>query len=361
MRKNCWKRWMMLLVINGVMVLGLSGCGAKEEPKKAKEEAVEAVIDKIKETDEENENEELQGEKSGESFKEKNLRKNQDNGAGDSEEAAVVQGKSETEKLLEKYYEEVLLEEEGLVELPSGYEVSIKERHLETYSIGEVFLDEYGICYHAIWDYDKDEQDELLVLVLDEDSECERSKLYAKMYEVVDGEVTEAAELESFFGWMEFDTRQSTEILLRETKDWFYLAEEATGYSSIYADGSAYAMRVAHYDGKEFVVDLAKDTGYDVYGYSEKLSTFALKFGPSFRLGKPSNKWRYTITPYAGVTFYALSDGSNNDIGARDEYGTKESKFIGGCKLAAIYDWYYFSAHFSNRECGISVGFEFEL
>lgn len=258
MRKNCWKRWMMLLVINGVMVLGLSGCGAKEEPKKAKEEAVEAVIDKIKETDEENENEELQGEKSGESFKEKNLRKNQDNGAGDSEEAAVVQGKSETEKLLEKYYEEVLLEEEGLVELPSGYEVSIKERHLETYSIGEVFLDEYGICYHAIWDYDKDEQDELLVLVLDEDSECERSKLYAKMYEVVDGEVTEAAELESFFGWMEFDTRQSTEILLRETKDWFYLAEEATGYSSIYADGSAYAMRVAHYDGKEFVVDLAK-------------------------------------------------------------------------------------------------------
>ena len=106
---------------------------------------------------------------------------------------------------------------------------------------------------------------------------------------------------------------------------------------------------------------MAKDTGYDIYGYSEKLSTFALKFGPSFRLGKPSNKWRYTITPYAGVTFYSLSDGSNNDIGARDEYGTKESKFIGGCKLAAIYDWYYFSAHLSNRECGISVGIEFEL
>ena len=105
---------------------------------------------------------------------------------------------------------------------------------------------------------------------------------------------------------------------------------------------------------------MVKDTGYEVYGYSEKLSTWTLKFGPSLKIGN-SQKWKYTITPYAGIAFYSLSDGSNNDIGARDEYGNKESQFIGGCKLSAIYDWYYFSLHGSNREIGFSIGVEFEL
>lgn len=111
------------------------------------------------------------------------------------------------------------------------------------------------------------------------------------------------------------------------------------------------------YAGVDFMV---KDTGYDVYGYNEKLSTCILKFGPSFRIGR-EYKVRQTVTPYAGVAFYSLFDSSNNDIGARDEYGNKESKFVFGCKIAAICDWYYLSAHFSNRECGLSVGIEFIL
>ena len=105
---------------------------------------------------------------------------------------------------------------------------------------------------------------------------------------------------------------------------------------------------------------MAKKTGYDVYGFDEKVSTFTLKFGPSLRFGN-SKKWGYTLTPYAGAAFYTLSDTSNNGIGARDDYGTKESKFIGGCKLAVIYDWYYFSLHGSNRDIGFSIGIEFEL
>lgn len=105
---------------------------------------------------------------------------------------------------------------------------------------------------------------------------------------------------------------------------------------------------------------MVKKTGYDVYGYNEMVNTYALKFGLSLRLGN-SNKWKYTITPYTGIAFYTLSDTSNNNIEARDEYGTKESKFIGRCKITAIYDWYYFSFHASNREVGLSVGLEFEL
>ena len=136
------------------------------------------------------------------------------------------------------------------------------------------------------------------------------------------------------------------------------------GFSSQY-EGISAPSSLIHFDitlhGVYIGFDgIGKGTGYDVYGYSEKLSTYALKLGPSLRVGK-SNKWEYTINPYAGVVFYTLSDSSENDIGARDEYGVKESKFIGGCRLSAIYDWYYLSAHLSNREFGFSIGIEFEM
>lgn len=252
MRLNKYNKWLLVLAMSAVMAFGLNGCG-KEKAEVKKNEAVTETVQETTEPVETEEKVEIPEEKDAlEAALEEAAKENESKAEETSTEEI------EPDKMLEKYYEEVLLEKEGLIELPSGYEVSIKERHLEGYSIGEAYLKEYGICYHAVWDYDKDEQDEMLVLLMDEDEDYERSKMYAKMYEVIDGEVVKTAELESLFGWMEFDTRQSMEVLLRETKDWFYLAEEARGYSSIYADGSCYAIRVAHYDGNDFVVDLAK-------------------------------------------------------------------------------------------------------
>jgi len=128
------------------------------------------------------------------------------------------------------------------------------------------------------------------------------------------------------------------------------------GYTKLYKDfstqyeGISAPSDLIHFDFTLYGIYagmdvMVKDTGYDVYGYSEKLSTWVLKFGPSFSI-REGCKVRQIITPYAGVAFYSLSDTSNNDIGARDEYGTKESKFVFGCKLAAIYDWYYLGVHF---------------
>lgn len=247
------KKFLALFLCMTLAITGLTGCGDKE---KESEEAVESIEEKEEAENEADEeaSSDLQGrikEKESEESVKEDLEEVEKEEAGEKKE-------SEEDSLLESYYETILLEEEGFVELPAGYEIPIKEKHLEGYSIGEAFFQEEGICYHATWDYDKDDQDEMLVLLLEEDADYQRSKLYARMYEVINGEVVEAAELESFFGWMEFDISQSTEILLRETKDWFYLAEEAKGYSGIYSDGSCYAIRVAHYDGTDFVVDLAK-------------------------------------------------------------------------------------------------------
>ena len=254
-----------LLLCMILVVAGLTGCGDK---KKEAEKVVESVAEKEEAEREEDKEESSDRQESAEE-KDSEENTNEDLKETESEEAEEKANEG-IDALLEKYYEEVLVEEEGLIELPSGYEVGITERHLEGYSIGEAYFNESGICYHATWDYDKDEQDEMLVLLMGEDKDYERSKLYARMYEVKDGEVVEAAELESFFGWMEFDTNQSTEIFLRETKDWFYLAEEAKGYSSIYADGSAYAIRVAHYDGTDFVVDLAKQMSGSDFSETEE-------------------------------------------------------------------------------------------
>lgn len=277
------KKWMMALALSltaVILPLGLTGCGKskpnvwilKNEKTTEEEAASNAAEEATKETTEEtnDKNEIKEAEASG---------KTTDMTETEQSEALSQQEPTEIDRMLETYYEEVLLPEQGLIELPSGYEVPIKERHFENYTIGEAFLQEKGICYHAVWDYDKDGQEEMLVLALDDDKDYERSKLYARMYEVETartgkegiGEVVQSAELESLFGWMEYDTSQSTEIFLRETKDWFYLAEEARGYNTIYADGVCCAIRVAHYDGTDFVVDVAKQLSGSDFSETEEI------------------------------------------------------------------------------------------
>ena len=234
-----------ILAVTVMVMAGITGCGAKE--------------DTAQKTETKEESEAAEEEQSGmDAFVQAQAEaaKAQEDETEESESSDTTA--VDSEKLLRQYYDQVISREEGVMDLPSGYEVLNKETHFENYTLGEAFFQETGVCYQAVWDYDKDEQDELLVLVLDKDEDYDRSKLYARMYEVVNGEVVQAAELESLFGWMEYDISQSTEVLLRETKDWFYLAEQARGASGIYADGVCYAIRVAHYDGTDFVVDVAK-------------------------------------------------------------------------------------------------------
>lgn len=261
MKKNIWKALLLFSTVAVLTTAGLTGCGSdKKDSAKTEEETKEAAADDT-ETEETEDLQEAEAE-------------TVETETAETEGAESVE--EDIDRMLEKYYEKDLLEAEGLIDLPAGFEITNIEKHMENYTIGERLLQETGVCYHAIWDYDKDEQDEMLVLLLDENEERTASRIHAKMYEVQDGRVVEAAELESFFNWMQFDTTQSTEIFLRETKDWFYLAEEAKGFSSIYADGSSYAIRVAHYDGTDFVVDLAKQmSGSDFSGTEEEVADTA--------------------------------------------------------------------------------------
>jgi hypothetical protein len=130
-----------------------------------------------------------------------------------------------------------------------------------------------------------------------------------------------------------------------------------TKYFDNYAPTNLFELDLSvmgFYIGMEFA---SKSTGYDVYGYSEKIDVTGYKFGPSFRIGT-YDKWRCVISPYLGYIYYSVRDESNNSIGARDEYGTKEEYYLIGCKLSAVYKFWMFGINFSSREFGIHVGID---
>lgn len=108
------------------------------------------------------------------------------------------------------------------------------------------------------------------------------------------------------------------------------------------------------YIGMQFAT---KNTGYDVYGYDEKIEVLGIQAGPSLRIGS-EDKWRCIVNPFLGYMEYGVNDTSNNSIGSRDEYGTKETCFIGGAKIAIAYKCFAFGAFCSNVNFGISAGID---
>lgn len=108
------------------------------------------------------------------------------------------------------------------------------------------------------------------------------------------------------------------------------------------------------YIGMQFAT---KNTGYDVYGYDEKIETLGIQAGPSLRIGS-ENKWRCIFNPFLGYMEYGVNDTSNNDIGSRDEYGSKEKCFVAGAKVAIAYKWFTLGVHCSNVHVGVSAGID---
>lgn len=102
-------------------------------------------------------------------------------------------------------------------------------------------------------------------------------------------------------------------------------------------------------------------TGYKVYDFDERLSTYVYKLGFTLDLfDKKDGYWRFT--PYGGMVTADVDDESGNDIGARQKYGIREKKFMGGLKVAYVNkDGFEIGANISNLECGVSLGYQFNF
>lgn len=100
-----------------------------------------------------------------------------------------------------------------------------------------------------------------------------------------------------------------------------------------------------------------KNTGYSVYGYDERISTFVFKLGPSLRYRFADDKMKLVFTPYFGWGKCTLDDRSNNAIGQRQDYGDiGKTIFMGGIKLGLVYKYVEFGINASNREVGVNLG-----
>lgn len=99
----------------------------------------------------------------------------------------------------------------------------------------------------------------------------------------------------------------------------------------------------------------SKKTGYDVYGFDEKVNTWDLKLGITLNHNL-KNEHYFTFTPYVGYMTVDVDDTSHNSIGARTDYDTHQSGFFAGAKLAYCTGSIEYALHGSNREFGISIG-----
>lgn len=106
----------------------------------------------------------------------------------------------------------------------------------------------------------------------------------------------------------------------------------------------------------------AKDTGYKVYGFDERISTYIFKLGPSFRYRFSNNQGKIVFTPYFGWGNCTVGDSSNNAIGQRQDYGdVGPTIYMGGIKLSIAYKYLEFGINASNKEAGISFGVNLDM
>ncbi|MBQ7967090.1 MAG: hypothetical protein IJ290_04160 [Bacteroidaceae bacterium] len=102
----------------------------------------------------------------------------------------------------------------------------------------------------------------------------------------------------------------------------------------------------------------SKKTGYNVYGFDEYMNTAMFKVGANLKLGLKTRN-EFIVLPYLGFIQYSVYDTSKNDIGARDEYGSKEGHALVGVALKMKAKDFFISMHCSTIEFGLTVGYDF--
>lgn len=98
--------------------------------------------------------------------------------------------------------------------------------------------------------------------------------------------------------------------------------------------------------------------GYDTY--SENLNTYVLRIGPSFKIGNYNTG--LLLTPYIGVMTNSYSENYQElyyDYTLCEK--TYKYSFMYGIKISYHYNLFELGTHISNREFGVTVGFNVDM
>lgn len=115
---------------------------------------------------------------------------------------------------------------------------------------------------------------------------------------------------------------------------------------------------------------LYREYGYGYDTYSENLNTYIFRIGPSFKIGNYNTG--LMLTPYVGLMVNTYSENYRElyyDYYYRDynsyDYTLWEESYdhslVYGIKISYHYNLFEIGTHISNREFGVTVGFNVDM
>lgn len=242
-----------------------------------------------------------------------------------SEKESESTGESEPEEppapedlTVQEYLDRDLIPAAGLLDVGQVYEAGYtEEQYGDYYAPRNTYVQGIsGIAGYDVRDYDKDGEDELLVLMLKEGTEqigLPYHTLWVQVYEKDTAGLRLAAEAEATYGALGGVDVEHLTFYVKETDSAVYVAEEYTGTNCVCADGTMEGLHVLHYTGSGFVTDLEEGyAGSDFSGMEERIAAVAAELKA---LGFPRSAAGLTteleLDEADGLELIFLADGRN--------------------------------------------------
>lgn len=162
---------------------------------------------------------------------------------------------------VQQYLERDLIPAAGLLDIEQVYKAGYTEEEYGDYfAPRNTYVQGIsGIAGYDIRDYDKDGEDELLVLMLKEGTEqigLPYHTIWIQMFEKDAAGLTLTAEVETQCGGLGGVDIQRRIYSVKESDSAVYIAEETTGILCVCGDCAEKGLRILHYTGWDFAADL---------------------------------------------------------------------------------------------------------
>lgn len=245
------------------------------------------------------------------------------------------------ELTVRQYLERDLIPAAGLLDIEQIYKAGYtEEKYGDYFAPRNTYVQGLsGIAGYDIRDYDKDGEDELLVLMLKEGKEqigLSYHTIWMQMFEKDATGLTLTAEMEAQCGGLGGVDIQRLIYSVKESDSAVYIAEETTGRLCVCGDGAEEGLRILHYTGWNFVTDLEEH--YIGSDFSDREEQVAVTASSLKALGFTESAARLTtdmeLDMADGLDMIFLVDGKNRKLFEQDNtinlyYETQDISYLG--------------------------------
>lgn len=261
--------------------------------------------------------------------------------SGSTEESEPEELPAPEDLTVQEYLERDLIPAAGLLDVGQVYEAGYtEEQYGDYYAPRNTYVQGIsGIAGYDVRDYDKDGEDELLVLMLKEGTEqigLPYHTLWVQVYEKDTAGLRLAAETEATYGALGGVDVEHVIFYAKETDSAVYVAEEYTGTNCVCADGTMEGLHVLHYTGSGFVTDLEEGyVGSDFSGMEEQIAAMAADLKAlGFTRSAAGLTTELELDEADGLDVIFLADGRNPQLYEQEStmgqyYETQDVAYLG--------------------------------